>query len=328
MLERDAAPLSDTVERIVGDLRLDPRAAQHQLGKVAQLAGAPGHGNPAVNDVGGQLGRSLLQNVANGFDYLAQLLAHRLDYVVGAQLGRARQAGDKVAPAHRHHQLLLDRHRRAYADFDVLGGLLPYRQVVGLLYIVGDGVVKFVARALDRGRGDDAAGRYPRHVGRAAADVHHHVPFGLLYRDARADGREHRLFDHVRIFGARADSGLDHRAPLGRGDAGRHAYHHLGFKQLPAAQSFLYKIAQHRLRDAVVGDDAVFELAVGHNLAGGAAYHLFGLGPHGKNPLVNFGNGDHRGLVDDDAAARHKHQRVGGPEVYPELGGKESHVEP
>src|SRR3990167_7445473 len=310
MLERDAAPFGHAIECVVGDRRLDPGAAQYQLGKVAQLRGAAGHGNAAVDDVGGQLGRRLLQDVADSFNYLAQFLAHRFVYVIGAYRGRARDPREKVAPAPRHHQLLLDRHRRAYADFDVLGGLLAYRQVVGLLYIVGDGVVKFVARALDRGRGDDAAERYPRHVGRAAADVHHHVPFGLLYRDARADGREHRLFDHVRIFGARADSGLDHRAPLGRGDAGRHAYHHLGFKQLPAAQSFLYKIAQHRLRDALVGDDAVFERAVGHNLAGGAAYHLFGLGPFGKNPLVNFGNGDHRGLVDDDAA-RSEERRVG-----------------
>src|SRR3990167_9708882 len=246
VVKRDAGPFGDAVDCVVGDLRFDTRAAQYQLGKVAQEAAAACHGDARVDDIGRELGRRLLQNIADGFDYLAQLFAHRFDHVVGAQLAGAREPGDKVAAAHRHHQLLLHRHGRADVYFDVLGGLLSYRQVVRLFYIVGDGAVELVARAFDGGGSDDAAEADNRHVGRAAADVHHHVPLGLLYRDAGADSREHRLFDHVGVFGARADGGLHHSAALGRSDAGRHADHDIGLKKLKPAGSFLYKIFEHR----------------------------------------------------------------------------------
>src|SRR5581483_5840207 len=43
VVERDAAAFGYTVERVIGEARLDPRAPEHQLGEVAQLAGAAGH---------------------------------------------------------------------------------------------------------------------------------------------------------------------------------------------------------------------------------------------------------------------------------------------
>ena len=214
MLQRNPRALGHAKERFLGKRRLDSRAAKDEFGKIAQERGPARHDNPAVNDVGRELRRRLLEHVLHCLEHLAQFPPDGAHHFVGLDLRGARQSRDKVAAFDENGEFLLKRHRGANLNLNVLGHLVANRKIEGLFDVVGNGRVKAIARALDRGGRHDAAERDNRNVGRPPADVHHHVPRGFVNRNACADGRKNRLLHHISVLGAGLNHRLNHRAPL------------------------------------------------------------------------------------------------------------------
>jgi hypothetical protein len=96
--------------------------------------------------------------------------------------------------------------RRADLDLDLLGRPLADQQVVLALDVLDDRLVHLVGSDADRAAVHDAGQRDDRDVGRSAADVHDHVAGRLGDRQARADGRRHRLLDDEHLRGSRASA--------------------------------------------------------------------------------------------------------------------------
>ena len=130
-----------------------------------------------------------------------------------------------------------------------------------------------------------------------------------------ADGRGHGLFDDVGgLAGAGVLGRLLHRPLLDAGDARRHADDHAGLGEAALVHP-VDEVAEHLLADLEVGDDAVLQGPDGLDVAGRAADHALGLDADGQGPAVLHVDGDDRRLVEDDAAAAHVDERVGGAEV-------------
>jgi hypothetical protein len=155
----------------------------------------------------------------------------------------------------------------------------------------------------------------PSDLGGAAADVHHHVPGGLVDRQAGPDGRGHRLLDDVHPAGAGLVPGFLDRALLHPGDAAGHRDDDPGFGQVTAAVHLLDEVAQHPLGHVEVGDDPVLQRAHGHDVARRPPDHPFSFDPDGDD-LARVGiQGHHGGFVEHDAAAPDVDQGVRGAEV-------------
>ena len=109
-----------------------------------------------------------------------------------------------------------------------------------------------------------------RDFGGAAADIDNHVAGRLGDRQPGADRRRHRLFDEIDLARSRRLGGFAHRAFFDLGDAERHADDDAGPHQGAAVVNFVDEVAQHRLGDFEVGDDAVLERPDGDDAAGSA----------------------------------------------------------
>ena len=82
------------------------------------------------------------------------------------------------------------------------------------------------------------------------------------------------------------------------------------------------EVAQHRLGDLEVGDDAVAQRANCADVPGRAAEHLFGLAADGEDlvaPARVLLDGDDRGLARDDALALHVDEGVRRAEIDREI---------
>ena len=143
-----------------------------------------------------------------------------------------------------------------------------------------------------------------------------------MYRDACPDSRKYRFFDDVRLARARFRRRFDDRAALGRGDARRHAYHDFGFEEIPPAERFSDVVAQHRLRHAIIRDDAVLHRAIRNYFTRRAADHFLGVIADGEYFVVAHRYGHDRRLIEHDAPSRHKDEHRRGAEVYTEFGVK------
>ena len=77
---------------------------------------------------------------------------------------------------------------------------------------------------------------------------------------------------------------------------------------------------EHGLRHVVVGDDAVLERVLGGERLGRVVDHVLRLVADGENAMGALLDGDDRGLVDDDALARHRDERVRGSKVDGHVG--------
>ena len=75
------------------------------------------------------------------------------------------------------------------------------------------------------------------------------------------------------------------------------------------------EVAQHRLGDVEVGDDAVLHRADGGDVAGRAAEHPLGLVADGADLAGDGVEGDDGGLAQDDALVLHVDERVGRAEI-------------
>ncbi len=165
--------------------------------------------------------------------------------------------------------------------------------------------------------GGDARERDHGDVGRAAADVDDHVARGRRHVETGADRGRHRLLDQVDLAGARRERRLAHGALLDAGDARGHADHDPRTHQLAPVVGALDEVAEHRLGDLEVGDDAVLDRADRLDRAGRAAEHQLGILAHRKHLLATVLNviGHDRRLVEDHPPAFDIDKRVRRPEI-------------
>ncbi len=86
----------------------------------------------------------------------------------------------------------------------------------------------------------------------------------------------------------------------------------------------LDEVAEHRLGDFEVCDDAVFHGPDGHDISRGASEHPFGFFAHGQDVGGARLDGDHGRLPQDDPAISHINEGIGRAEVYSNVVGKQA----
>ena len=190
----------------------------------------------------------------------------------------------------------------------------PIEELVLALDVVDDRLVHLVAADAQRLRDDDAAERDDGDLGRAAADVDDHVPGRLGDRQPGADRGGHRLLDQVRLARAGRERRLLDGALLDARDAGRNADDDARVREAVLVH-LLDEVPEHLLGDVEVGDDAVLERADRGDRAGRAAEHPLRLDADRVHLAGALVDRDDRRLGEDDAAAAHVDERVGGAEV-------------
>ncbi len=235
-----------------------------------------------------------------------------------------RNAFDEVAALDFHGERLVQRKRRADLDLDRFGGAFADQQIVLALEVLHDGVVHLIAGHAHGARIDDAGKRNDRDVGGAAADIDHHVAGRLGDGQTRADGGHHGLFHQMHLAGLGAIGGIDDGALFHLRDFAGHADHDARMHQHFAAVRLLNEVIQHALGDFEIGDDAVFHGPDGDDVARRAAQHLLGLFAHGFHFARVLVDGDNGGLVDDNAFALGKDQRIRGAEINGKIGREET----
>src|SRR5215218_902347 len=269
LLERSAGADGHARERRFGAVRRHLGLVAQALVQALQQRAAAGEHDPAVHDVGGQLGRPAVERLLDRVDDLHERLLERGAHLLGGEHDGLGQAGDEVAAADLGLDLLLERVRRPDLELDLLGGLLADQELVLLLDVVDDRLVELVAADADRLRDDDPAEADDRDLGRPAADVDDHVARRLAHREAGADRGGHRLLDQVRLARAGRQARLLDRALLDAGDARRDADDDARVR--PAVLVHLLdEVAQHLLGHVEVGDHAVLERPDGGDRAWGA----------------------------------------------------------
>ena len=118
-------------------------------------------------------------------------------------------------------------------------------------YVLDHGLVKLVARNLDRDRFHNSGQRDHRNVGGTAADVHHHMAVGLGDVNARADRGGQGLFDQIHPAGACLDAGVNDGTLFYLSDSRRNANDHTGLKQAERGH-LADELAQHTLGHVIV----------------------------------------------------------------------------
>ena len=314
LLEAAARADRDARQRRLGEVRRHVRLVAQALVEPVQQRAAAGEHDAAVHDVGGELGRRLVERRLDRVDDLRHRLLERVPHLLAREDHRLRQAGEHVAAAHLGLHLFLHRVRRADLELDLLGGLLADQQLVLALDVVDDRLVHLVAADAQRLRDDDPAERDHGDLGRAAADVDDHVPGRLGDRQPGADRGGHRLLDQVRLARAGGQRRLLDRALLDAGDARRDADDDARMRE-PVLVHLLDEVAQHLLGHVEVGDHAVLQRADRADRAGRAAEHPLRLEPDRVHVARALVDRDHRRLGEHDAAPAHVHERVGGAEV-------------
>ena len=199
-------------------------------------------------------------------------------------------------------------------DLDLFSGSLTERQLE-LFFHVGDQcLVEFVTADANRLTRHDATERDDGDLRRTTTDVHDHVAGRFVNRQTGTDRGGHRLFDDVGLARA-GELGRFHDGTLfDARDTRRHADHHARFREATLVDA-VDEVAQHLLADLEVRDHAVLQGPDGLDVARGTTDHALGLGAYGERLSVLDVDGNHGGLVQDDAAAAHVDQRVRSSEV-------------
>ena len=85
--------------------------------------------------------------------------------------------------------------RAPVGNLDILGVSLADIEAVLALHVASERIVKLVTRHLDGVGNHGGSVRNHRDVGRAAADIEHHVPRWLVDVEPGSDGSRNRLLD-------------------------------------------------------------------------------------------------------------------------------------
>src|SRR3989338_1568579 len=155
MLERDARPLGNAEERIIGDPGGNPGFLVHELVDVPEERRAPGHDDAPFHDICRKLGRGVMEHLLDRLDDLAERFADRLGDFGGAHRHGPGKPGQEVSAFYVHHDILFERHRASDADFHLLRGAVADGEVIVFLDGIRDCLVKLVAGDLHGIRCDD-----------------------------------------------------------------------------------------------------------------------------------------------------------------------------
>src|SRR6185312_5109162 len=323
LLQRAARADRDAGQRGLGEMRGHLRLLAQALVEALKQRAPAGQHDAAVHDVGGELRRRAVERLLDRVDDLAEGLLERLADLLAGQHDRLRQPRDHVAAADLGLQLLGHRARRADLELQLLGRLLADQQLVLFLGVVDDRLVHLVPADADRLRDDDPAERDHGDLGGAAADVDDHRAGRLAHRQPGADRRGHRLLDQVGGAGSGRQARLLDGALLDAGHARGHA--HDDARVGPAVLvDLLDEVAEHLLGHVEVGDHAVLQRPNRLNRPGCAAEHALGLDPDSVNFAGARVDRDDARLGQNDAAAAHVDERVGGAEVDRHVAAAES----
>src|SRR6478735_4482100 len=150
LLQRLTRADGDAAERVLrGDDRHAGLVAEPGLEAVEQCATA-GEDDALLHDVGGQLGRRLVEGHLDRIADRGDRLGDGLADLGGGGDDRLGQPGDEVATADLGVELLLERPCGSESDLHLLGGALAEGEAVLLLDELDDRVVELVAADADR----------------------------------------------------------------------------------------------------------------------------------------------------------------------------------
>src|SRR5688572_14273782 len=144
-----------------------------------------------------------------------------------------------------------------------------------------------------------------------------------MHRQTHPNGRGHWLFDQVNLARSGVRRRIFDRAFLDLRNSRRHCYHDTWSDQL-SVMNLLDKMTEHRLSNLEICDDAVFHWPDGHNIAGGAAQHAFGLFPDGQNVGGACLNGNYGGFSQYNALVTYIDQRVCRSQIDTDIVGKQA----
>ena len=142
-------------------------------------------------------------------------------------------------------------------------------------------------------------------------------PDGIVDLQAGAERGRDRLFDQLHAARAGSLRAFENGAAFDRRRARRHADDDLRRDQSRARQHLADELLDHLLGHVEVGDDAVAQRADDFHVAVGLAEHGLGFGADSVDDLAAafVDVGDHRRLIENDAAAFDVDQRVRGAEI-------------
>ena len=164
-----------------------------------------------------------------------------------------------------------------------------------------------------------------RDLGRAAADVDDEAAGRLADRQAGPDRGGHGLLDEARPARPGVEGRVADGALLHLGDAGRDAEQHPRSRDQPDPVVHpVHEVLDHLLGDVEVADDAVAQGRTAMMLAGVRPTMRLASAPTASTRLRLRVDRDHGRLADDDAAVADVDERVGGPEVDPDVAGEDA----
>ncbi len=197
----------------------------------------------------------------------------------------------------------------------MLGRLVAYEQVVGLLDVLDDHLVHLVPPDTYRDVRHDAVQGYDGDLGRAAADVDDHVSRGLVDGEPHTDRCGDGFRDEVDIPRPRVLRRVGNGPPFDLGDSGRDTDDYPGAYEETLLLRFPDELTQHHLGDLEIGDDTVLHGPHRYDMIRGLPQHRLGLRSDRVDLLGLLIDRDDRGFVQHDAVALDVDQRVGRPEI-------------
>ena len=184
--------------------------------------------------------------------------------------------------------------------------------------VVNDGLIHFHAAHLN-GLGDhQTAQRNYRHIGSAAADVHHHGADGLIDRQTGTDRRRVGLFNQIHGFSTSQRRRLLHRLPGDHGQCTGHADKHLGLDNVAHADGLADKVPQKDFRHIKVHNAARLQRTNGYQLIARAAQQYFRLVAYCADvALIIAVDHNDRRFADHNAPAANINHGIGCTQIDP-----------
>ena len=158
--------------------------------------------------------------------------------------------------AHLHNTLKLAAGAAGYLLFQLFGSQRSNGNLILFLDILGDAVIKGVARHRQAGGLDPAAHADDGNIRGATANIHDHAAVGLANLQPGPQRGGYRLIHQKHLLGSRRHDGLHNGVRLNAGDGRWHADRNARFEDAGAAD-LIDEPHDQFVRHAVILDDAI-----------------------------------------------------------------------
>lgn len=145
MGEDERGSFGDAEKRLFGDVGLDAKHPLEELINVADLGAATRDNNAFFHNVGDELGRGIVEDILSGGGNIHEVGIQGFGDFIGIDYDIFWQAGDEVATASLHFELLAGGEGGADLDFDSFGGLLANRERIFSFNKIDNRLIKFVS---------------------------------------------------------------------------------------------------------------------------------------------------------------------------------------